>query len=72
MWQILTAGEWRSPAFLDYLDIYRLESDMVVQAHMDESDSDVGKAAAAKTASVGGHWCVVQERKTFAVRPQCW
>ena len=33
---ILEAGEWRSPAFLKYLDIDQLESGMVVQAHLDE------------------------------------
>ena len=40
LWKILEAGEWRSPAFLTYLDINRLEADVVVQAHLDESDSD--------------------------------
>ena len=40
LWQILAAGEWRSPAFMEYLDIHRLETDLVVQAHCDESDGD--------------------------------
>ena len=40
LWKILEAGEWRSPAFLAYLDINRLEADVVVQAHLDESDGD--------------------------------
>ena len=40
LWKILEAGAWRSPAFLAYLDINRLEADLVVQAHVDESDSD--------------------------------
>ena len=31
LWQILAAGEWRSPAFLEYMDIHRLENDVVVQ-----------------------------------------
>ena len=38
--KILEAGEWRSPAFLNYLDINKLEADVVVQAHLDESDGD--------------------------------
>ena len=41
LWQILQAGEWRSPAFLQYLDLHRLDRDLVVQAHLDESDDDV-------------------------------
>jgi len=40
LWEILAAGEWRSPAFLKYLDQHRLEIDLVVQAHCDESDGD--------------------------------
>ena len=28
---ILEAGEWKSPAFLEYLDIHKLETDLVVQ-----------------------------------------
>ena len=38
LYEILAAGEWRSPAFLDYLDLHSLERDMVIQAHCDESD----------------------------------
>ena len=38
--EILRAGEWRSPAFLEYLDINQLERDAVLEAHMDESDGD--------------------------------
>ena len=37
---ILSAGEWKSPAFLDYLDVHRLERDLVITAHCEESDSD--------------------------------
>ena len=37
---ILAAGEWRSPAFLQYLDVNELEADAVVEAHMDESSGD--------------------------------
>ncbi len=37
---ILAAGEWRSPAFLEYLDVHRLEEDVVVQAHIDESEEE--------------------------------
>ena len=34
---ILKAGEWRSPAFLEYLDLDQLEGDAVLEAHQDES-----------------------------------
>ena len=37
---ILNAGQWRSPAFLEYLDINSLERDAVLQAHGDEASSD--------------------------------
>ena len=37
---ILEAGEWRSPAFMTYLNVELLESEMVLQAHYDESDED--------------------------------
>ena len=40
LWQILEAGQWRSPAFLSYLDMHSLEKDLVVQAHCDESDEE--------------------------------
>ena len=41
LWAILQAGEWRSPAFLKYLDLHKLDMDLVMQAHVDEeSDSD--------------------------------
>jgi hypothetical protein len=40
LWQILAAGEWRSPAFMEYLDKYQLETDIVVQAHIGESDDE--------------------------------
>ena len=35
--EILSAGEWRSPAFLRYLDMHDLERDAVIEAHLDES-----------------------------------
>ena len=38
--EILRAGQWRSPAFLQYLDLEELERDAVVEAHMDESSSE--------------------------------
>ena len=38
--EILMAGEWRSPAFLKYLDLLALERDVVVEAHVDESDGE--------------------------------
>ena len=37
LYEILTAGEWRSPAFLDYLDVHELECGAVVEAHLGES-----------------------------------
>ena len=40
LWEILQAGEWRSCAFLDYLDKNQLEADLAVQAHIDESDEE--------------------------------
>ena len=38
--QILQAGQWRSPAFLAYVDKEALEDSVVVEAHLDESSSD--------------------------------
>lgn len=38
--QILSAGEWRSPAFLQYLNLEELEADAVLEAHIDESSSE--------------------------------
>ncbi len=40
LWKILEAGEWRSPAFLKYLDFHKLETGLVMQAHLEESDED--------------------------------
>ena len=41
LYVILAAGEWRSPAFLDYLDRHALERDVVDQSHlMDALESD--------------------------------
>ena len=40
LWEILAAGEWRSPAFLKYLDLHQLETDLVVQAHVEDSDGE--------------------------------
>ena len=40
LWEILGAGEWRSPAFLQYLNLHKLEESLVMQAHLEESDSD--------------------------------
>ena len=37
---VVEAGEWRSPAFLRYLDLDVLERDIVVDAHAAESSSD--------------------------------
>lgn len=40
LYEILTAGEWRSPAFMDYMDKMELEKSVVIEAHMDESSSE--------------------------------
>ena len=40
LWEILAAGEWSSAAFLHYLDLHRLDTELVVQAHAAESDSE--------------------------------
>ena len=39
LWEILSAGEWRSPAFMSYLDLHQLDSQLVIQAHVDEESS---------------------------------
>ena len=38
--EILQAGQWRSPAFLQYLDVQELEWDAVLAAHLNESSDD--------------------------------
>ena len=38
--EILAAGEWRSPAFMCYLDESELEKGAVTEAHCDESSSE--------------------------------
>lgn len=38
--EVLRAGQWRSPAFMSYLDVNALERDVVVQAHVDDSSGD--------------------------------
>ena len=40
LWESFEAGEWSSPAFLKYLDLHRLDTEVVVQAHANDSDSD--------------------------------
>ena len=47
LYEILSAGEWRSPAFLSYLDYGELESGVVWEAHADESSSEDEEAGAA-------------------------
>lgn len=39
LWHILAAGDWRSPAFMCYMDQHKLETELVLQAHDAESDS---------------------------------
>ena len=38
--EILRAGQWKSAAFLQYVDMDDLERGAVMEAHMDESSSD--------------------------------
>ena len=38
--EILRAGEWRSCAFMAYLEREELERDAVIEAHVAESDSE--------------------------------
>ena len=38
--EILRAGDWKSPAFLQYLDREQLERDRVLEAHLDDSSGD--------------------------------
>ena len=40
LFEILEAGEWRSPAFLKYINTCELERDVVLQAHLDDSSED--------------------------------
>ena len=40
LWKTLNAWECRSSAFLSYLDMNKLEADVAVQAHLDESDGE--------------------------------
>ena len=40
LYTILVAGEWWSPAFLEYIAMHRLETDLVIQAHLEESDGE--------------------------------
>ena len=38
--EILAAGEWRSPAFLKYLNMHKLHEDLVIEAHLEESEPE--------------------------------
>ena len=40
--EILRAGDWRSPAFLQYLDAANLEHDRTVEAHLCDSSDEEG------------------------------
>ena len=40
LYEILAAGEWKSPAFLSYLDMHQLDCELVWQAHVEESGAD--------------------------------
>ncbi len=38
--EFLEAGEWSSPAFLKYLEMATLDRDVVMSAHVEESDGE--------------------------------
>ena len=38
--EILAAGQWKSPAFMQYLDMNELEAEAVLEAHLGESDDE--------------------------------
>ena len=40
LYEILAAGEWKSPAFLDYMSLMELETGAVIEAHQAESSSE--------------------------------
>ena len=40
--EILAAGDWRSPAFMSYMDKRQLELDRLVEAHDLASSEDEG------------------------------
>ena len=40
LYEILAAGDWKSPAFLSYIDRHKLEDDVAMQAHLAESDDE--------------------------------
>jgi hypothetical protein len=42
LYEILSAGEWSSRAWLRYLDLQELETGVVLEAHVDESSSGGG------------------------------
>ena len=41
LYEILLAGNWRSAAFADYMDLQSLEDEAVFEAHLNESDSEI-------------------------------
>ena len=54
LWKILAAGEWRSPAFLNYMYIHKMEIEMVMQGCLDdESDCGIETSICAGAASSG-------------------
>jgi hypothetical protein len=40
LFEILSAGEWSSPAFLKYMAVHDLERDTVIEAHLADSSED--------------------------------
>ena len=54
LWKILAAGEWRFPAFRTYMDIHKMEIEMVMQGCLDkDSDCDIETFVCAGAASSG-------------------
>ena len=48
LWMILAAGEWRSPAFLSYLDVHKMEVESVLQGVLDEESDCPEEASESK------------------------
>ena len=40
MREMLLMGEWTSPAIFKYVDVDALDDDVVLRAHVDESDGE--------------------------------
>ena len=59
--EILRAGQWRSPAFMTYLDQKFLETEAVVSAHVENSsdeENDINISETPKAAKSASHSCL--------------